>query len=1001
MHRHPNNLPPNGPNESAMTQQIHRDQFLTILRLANTAGEHRFARQTALRWLAIYPGDLAVGLAYARALVANEAAAANHNEKRRAEAKSILNGLCMADPENAAALNLWLELEKQSFQDQTYAPHQPEPLANLVNWSTALQGTARDHPPAGNPDSKSAPSWGEQLFYFRKSLEIGRLAEAEQQLPALIGQDIQSPLLAVAHLKLLQTDHQTPLAARRSLADFYHRRWPACLPCTILLASWLMQEGVIERAVSLLHQAAARDVSGDIVRRFLGEDHPYQSLWPDDLSIPFDFSLPASVAAGLGWNQLGTGEITPIADAGFSPASPPIPEPIAAAAQSSRQAEPAVPEAVERAAIASIAISNAREQPTIIDEEILNFRAQQDRISKDLNQQPVSQFDGRYPVYVVFSVHSKLESRYGSQGAAQVEQAMRELAQIVSTGADSERTPEGKSAARKTPPDNIPHKPSKWGSMVFLPDLANSAPTLGLNPLTTVDPWTLKLSLADLDRALGKQGQMIGALLIVGGPEIVPFHNLPNPVDDPDREVPSDNPYASLDENYFIPEWPVGRLPGGSGNDPTYLVRGLQRIREKHASQAKVRPQPKQWPDWIIRWRRRRSTSNNNSSIRKGVGLTAAVWREASFQVFRPVGEAKMVMVSPPTSKINQDASRLRLGALIRSRNGRTASRSDSMQLPPARLNYFNLHGLADASEWYGQRDPEDTGDGPDYPVALTPADVRRLGEKTPQVVFSEACYGAYIEDKNAAESLSLQFLDAGTQVVAGSTTMSYGAINAPLIAADLLGYSFWKGLLEGLTAGESLQRAKIQLASEMHQRQGFLDGEDQKTLISFVLYGDPLSRLTEDVRNAKRLSKEFLRRPQFRRLANRPQPFKIVCDRSSEPGQSEETPPDILAYAKSIVSHYLPGMSDAHATYTAERTICLAHGHACPTGQLYRAHAMPNIRHSSSHAPSDSQPAPKLTDRHVVVLSKTFVKGGHSHPQFVRLTLNAHGKLVKIVVSR
>jgi hypothetical protein len=56
-----------------------------------------------------------------------------------------------------------------------------------------------------------------------------------------------------------------------------------------------------------------------------------------------------------------------------------------------------------------------------------------------------------------------------------------------------------------------------------------------------IDPWKLKLALADLDQALSKKGAMIGALLIVGGPDVVPFHKLPNPTDDMDREVYSDN----------------------------------------------------------------------------------------------------------------------------------------------------------------------------------------------------------------------------------------------------------------------------------------------------------------------------------------------------------------------------------------------------------------------------------------------------------------------------
>jgi hypothetical protein len=81
-----------------------------------------------------------------------------------------------------------------------------------------------------------------------------------------------------------------------------------------------------------------------------------------------------------------------------------------------------------------------------------------------------------------------------------------------------------------------------------------------------------------------------------------------------------------------------------------------------------------------------------------------------------------------------------------------------------------------------------------------------------------------------------------------GSTKISYGSVTPPLIAADFLGRSFWENLSAGLPAGEALRRAKTDLATEMVKRQGYLDGEDQKTLISFVLYGDPLFMLTPAV---------------------------------------------------------------------------------------------------------------------------------------------------------
>jgi len=85
---------------------------------------------------------------------------------------------------------------------------------------------------------------------------------------------------------------------------------------------------------------------------------------------------------------------------------------------------------------------------------------------------------------------------------------------------------------------------------------------------------------------------------------------------------------------------------------------------------------------------------------------------------------------------------------------------------PEGLLGYFNLHGLVDAVDWYGQRDPLDSSSELDYPVALRPQDIEdcvRIEGCLPQVVFSEACYGAYIQDKSLREAISLKFLEAGS----------------------------------------------------------------------------------------------------------------------------------------------------------------------------------------------------------------------------------------------
>jgi hypothetical protein len=50
------------------------------------------------------------------------------------------------------------------------------------------------------------------------------------------------------------------------------------------------------------------------------------------------------------------------------------------------------------------------------------------------------------------------------------------------------------------------------------------------------------------------------------------------------------------------------------------------------------------------------------------------------------------------------------------------------------------------------------------------------------------------------------------------------------------------------MTLGESFKNAKLDFARKALRRQGFLDDDDKKTLLQFVLYGDPTLRIrTED----------------------------------------------------------------------------------------------------------------------------------------------------------
>ncbi len=468
----------------------------------------------------------------------------------------------------------------------------------------------------------------------------------------------------------------------------------------------------------------------------------------------------------------------------------------------------------------------------------------------------------------------------------------------------------------------------------------------GLKPTLADDPWALKLALADLDQALNEKGLMIGALLIVGGPDVVPYHTLPNPVADIDPEIPSDNPYGTVDENYFIPEWPVGRLPGGSGSDPGLLLDMLRHISEHHMGKNGIKSSLwERFLTWLSNLFAGAISSNHS------FGYVAEAWKEASLEVFKTIQDRGDLVTSPPYGKDTE------------------------IPVPISRYGYFNLHGVEDSSEWYGQKDFTNGSPGPDYPVALRPQDINAYDD-APLFVFSEACYGAHLYGREVEDSISLKYLSRGSHAVIGSSVTAYGSVSAPLIAADLLAEYFWKFIEQGFASGSALQKSKIELAREMNTRQGYLDGEDQKTLISFLHFGDPLaSPATAERKQPKTISAS----------RQTPEQVKTVCDRSN---LTTDIPSRTLIQVKQVVKRYLPGMEDADMILSTEKDVCSGDGHQCATAQFG----------SKVHQEN-------LGQRHVVTLSKQFEipqnSGKTIHRHYARMTFDKSGKMVKLAVSR
>jgi hypothetical protein len=269
----------------------------------------------------------------------------------------------------------------------------------------------------------------------------------------------------------------------------------------------------------------------------------------------------------------------------------------------------------------------------------------------------------------------------------------------------------------------------------------------------------------------------IDSLLLLGGDNVVPFFRLDNPCDDADEDVPSDNPYASRDDNYIIPERVCSRIPDNMSAD--YMGRQLNKSKVPY---------------------------------HKSFGLTAQVWQRASENVYRPIGAPEDLKVSPPV----------------------TSETFKKDWLQEKDYLYFNIHGSKLSSSWYGQREGE-------YPVAMQPDNI----ENATGIVASEACYGANIIGKTKDNAISLRFLDEELILgFCGSTTIAYGPVQPPSSEADLLVKYFFEYLVKGLALGESFHNAKLDFARKALRRQGFLDDDDQKTLLQFVLYGDPTLRV-------------------------------------------------------------------------------------------------------------------------------------------------------------
>jgi hypothetical protein len=322
-------------------------------------------------------------------------------------------------------------------------------------------------------------------------------------------------------------------------------------------------------------------------------------------------------------------------------------------------------------------------------------------------------------------------------------------------------------------------------SIVYVDD-ARSLKPFGLRPLRKPQTKTIKALMDRLEEILSL-GPDRTHWLLIGGDDTIPLFRLKNPAEDNDDVVYSDNPYASSTGSVLVPERSLGRLPGDHSPDVNVLLTQIDHAVYQHL---------------------------NHPPTSGFFGESAAVWRKAAEAAVAPVAAAGALKISPPETRATFQPA----------------------WLDATRFDYFNLHGVDETPYWYGQ-------EGDHFPIALGPREIAKANVRG-SVVFSEACYGALIVGKRSADSICLTCLQQGVAGFVGSTVICYGTTEPPAADADLLGKLFLARARAGSPLGDALRLAKEDFARAVFEEEGYLDGDDKKTLLGFVLYGDPSLRV-------------------------------------------------------------------------------------------------------------------------------------------------------------
>ena len=303
-------------------------------------------------------------------------------------------------------------------------------------------------------------------------------------------------------------------------------------------------------------------------------------------------------------------------------------------------------------------------------------------------------------------------------------------------------------------------------------------------------------------------------LVLLGAGDVIPFFEVPNPsrkeTGDDDEEVLTDNPYASSRNfvknkrsSYLIPDRVVGRIPDLPGEHPEvdWLLDYL---------------------NWVVSAKPQTSDAFADDLI-----VCCDEWKKAGAECVSYLSrKSNRLMISPPV---------------------KTKAPGPLKNRYKARVHMIKCHGAPIDSQFYGQKGENN------YPPVIHSA---LLKGKTVEgsVVGAMCCYGAATFDPNDPAAVTAGdlpipsiYLRQGAYGFYGSTTLAWVGFT-DMQCADWIVAGALRLVLNGASLGRGLLDSKQNFVKWIEQQGRTPDLAEEKTLLQFLLLGDPSIHLVPSV---------------------------------------------------------------------------------------------------------------------------------------------------------